>query len=295
MQQPPPRFFRNNQGFTLVELSLVLVIVGLLIGGILVGQSMLSTAKTQQLIKTANQYIIAARNFKTTYNYYPGDYPRADFGCAGDGDGMMKFFIGPNCVVSGQYNTEGTNFFVHLSRAQMLPYNYTYVGSGTYPVINTAGVNVPKGPDKNSYFMVNYFYQYDPTLLYNSTNTIGVPPIVGANSSYLFYSADCTVVSTYSSIGNLYECAILTTADTLAIDKKIDDGMPNTGAFLGAEDMQHRGYMANWIADGSGSCARPAGVTGTWNPYTYTQRTADSTYNTKTSYINCIPAWRIND
>ena len=285
----------RKDGFTLVELSIVLVIIGLLVGGILAARSMISTAKTQQLIKTANQYIIAARNFKTTYNYYPGDYPKADFGCPGNGDGSVVFWAsGTGCVYSSFYNFEGSNFFVHLARAQMLPYNYTYVTSGTYAVSTIGGINVPKGPDKNSYFVANYFYQYDATRLLNSTNTMQMPPELGANNSFLFYSADCTAVSTYTSIGNTYECAILGSLDTLAIDKKIDDGMPNTGSFIGAEDLSTRVYMPDVGANGDRSCAQPAGG-GAFNPYAYVQSVASATYNTSTPYKNCIPAWKIND
>ena len=74
------------RGFTLVELSIVLVIVGLIIGGILAAKSMINTSKMVKIISLAEQYKTAARNFRTTYNYWPGDYPNAAFGCAGDGD-----------------------------------------------------------------------------------------------------------------------------------------------------------------------------------------------------------------
>ena len=58
----------KRQGFTLVELSIVLVIIGLLIGGILAAQSMISTARLQSLVRTIQQYDIAATNFETKYN-----------------------------------------------------------------------------------------------------------------------------------------------------------------------------------------------------------------------------------
>lgn len=56
-----------------MELSIVLVIIGLLIGGILVAQSMISTVKVQRLASNISQYEIAIINFRQTYKQYPGD------------------------------------------------------------------------------------------------------------------------------------------------------------------------------------------------------------------------------
>ena len=54
----------NKNGFTLVELSIVLVIIGLLIGGILVAQSMIGTAKITAFTRQVQQADIAVRILK---------------------------------------------------------------------------------------------------------------------------------------------------------------------------------------------------------------------------------------
>jgi prepilin-type N-terminal cleavage/methylation domain-containing protein len=64
---------RRNVGFTLIELSIVLVIVGLLIGGILVAKSMIASAKLNAFVRQIQQYDIAMDNFKIKYNGIPGD------------------------------------------------------------------------------------------------------------------------------------------------------------------------------------------------------------------------------
>lgn len=60
-------------GFTLVELSIVLVIIGFLIGGILVGQSIIDGAKIQKTVREIQQYRSAIGAFKTKYKGIPGD------------------------------------------------------------------------------------------------------------------------------------------------------------------------------------------------------------------------------
>src|SRR5437763_7869808 len=65
------------QGFTLLELSIVLVIIGLLIGGIFVGQSLIHTAQINAVISEFNRYQTAVQNFKQQYQALPGDMNNA--------------------------------------------------------------------------------------------------------------------------------------------------------------------------------------------------------------------------
>lgn len=62
-----------NKGFTLIELSIVLIIVGLLVGGILVGQSMIDSVRINRFVSDLKQYEIATKLFKNKFKKYPGD------------------------------------------------------------------------------------------------------------------------------------------------------------------------------------------------------------------------------
>ena len=89
----------KHHGFTLVEISIVLVIIGLILGGILNAQSVIRNAQTKDSIKALSDMNAAARQFNDRYGMWPGDYsnaiaslPNLVAPCAavnGDGNGVI--------------------------------------------------------------------------------------------------------------------------------------------------------------------------------------------------------------
>ena len=63
----------SNAGFTLVEIAIVMVIIGLLIGGVLKGQAMVQNAKVKRVAKQADEIRAAVMGFYDKYGMYPGD------------------------------------------------------------------------------------------------------------------------------------------------------------------------------------------------------------------------------
>ncbi len=120
---------KNNtsQAFTLIELSIVLVIISLIIGGIIGGKSLIHAGNIRSTISDLQRFDTAINNFRLQYDALPGDmrdaydYWQSDStctnndvnstsgGCNGDGNGR----------ISSDY--EGRNFWHHLSLAQLVP------------------------------------------------------------------------------------------------------------------------------------------------------------------------------
>lgn len=111
----------NKTGFTLVELSIVLVIIGLLIGGILVAQSLIDSAKVNRLISDLRQYEVATILFNERYGKYPGD--SSYFQPAGNEDNAIS---GNGCDTTNttMSGDEAKQFWAHLSQAEMLNQEY---------------------------------------------------------------------------------------------------------------------------------------------------------------------------
>jgi len=84
----------KQTGFTLVEIAIVLVIIGLLLGGILKGQEMITQAKIKNVINDFNGITAAVASYQDRYRALPGDdlnaATRWSGGVAGDGNGIFN-------------------------------------------------------------------------------------------------------------------------------------------------------------------------------------------------------------
>jgi prepilin-type N-terminal cleavage/methylation domain-containing protein len=122
---------QRNQGFTLVEIAIVLVIIGLLLGGILKGQEMITQAKIKNVISDFSGISAAYHGYVDRYKKIPGDDP-----CAGTTNSAIAAstcgtavgrWTGAshgdgNGVVAGKYNSstpadESRMWWDHLRRA----------------------------------------------------------------------------------------------------------------------------------------------------------------------------------
>lgn len=93
---------RNNVGFTLVELSIIIIIIGLLIAGVAAGANLIKQAQLNSIIIESRTYMTALGVFKSRYNYYPGDFPyatnywpTAPSVANGNGNGLIEFSESP--------------------------------------------------------------------------------------------------------------------------------------------------------------------------------------------------------
>lgn len=206
----------KEKGFTLVELSIALVIIGLLIGGILVGQSMIQTANTHTIIRTMQQYQIAIGQFYNVYKNYPGDAPVTLGTCSAGNGNNYTGMAGSSPDWYEMYSAFGA-----LAAAGMTSNGFTCTGvQWNLPSSAVPGVNIPALPDKGAFTMTS------------ATTNGGHPlsgPFIGVVAfPYCHYALLAGRATGFYGYSNSY----LTPSAALAIDQKIDDGNAITGYVL---------------------------------------------------------------
>lgn len=218
----PNHFLPPSRGFTLIELSIVLVIIGLLVGGVLVGRDLIQAAHLRQQVSQLERYSTAAQTFKAKYGALPGDIAqnkRPDFGLRNDNiafqpcpvnDGGIYACGGlvASGVETGLIYIEPILFFYDLAFMNLIPDKINY---SVYNALVTPGDTVPSLALHPEFGMVALTFQ--GRLGYY----LGITPGFGNNWTWL---------DQHSSSG------ALSPLEASQLDGKLDDGIPSTGRVM---------------------------------------------------------------
>ena len=229
--------------FTLIELSIVLVVIGLIVGGILVGQDMIRSATRRSIITDYEKIQVYLFNaFRGKYDCLPGDCVNAtsiwgtgtrgrgctrdgntttwqpsNGTCNGNGNGVIEYDYG------GPINNEAYYFWQHLSLANLWPGSYLgdFPGGNPFAITLTvpgvmgnsaytsAGIpNVAWAASGNAAGTTPYGMYY----LNGGISTLGLGALCGGDS------------------GNW--CGGITPNDAYLIDLKLDDGVSSTSGLI---------------------------------------------------------------
>ncbi len=190
---------RKQNGFTLIEIAIVLVIVGLLLGGVLKGQELITAARVRNLATTLDGVKIAYLGFQDRFRVLPGDYagtlaaanipgPTATLGCT---------ITDATCQNGKIELGESILAWHQLSRSGFITGSYDGTGATPSPLNN------PTNPFSG-------YLQLIHDAVYSDASA--TPPIVFNTKT-----------------GGSVPASILG-----EVDRKVDDGNPKTGSFRNA-------------------------------------------------------------
>lgn len=207
----------KQHGFSLIELSVVLVILGLLAGGAIMSQNLIRNAELRNTLAELDRYSKGYSYFRSKYNSVPGDmFDAADtWGIRAGSTGSDATCRNTKGSYSGTCNGTGNNlidqnyerflFWQHLARAGYIDGQYTGASTDTTDLGRTPGVNTPLLSIGKTYF---------------------IEPIYIATPS----AADTQYFNTVFNANTLWAGDNALKPDELwSIDAKIDDGNPASG------------------------------------------------------------------
>lgn len=249
---------RSRSGFTLIELSIVLVIIGLLVGGVLVGRDLIFAANVRAQINQIEELETQINTFKLKYNCLPGDCanvteflgtisPAGKTIYNGDGNGNVNSEANNADCLFGNFGNVGvegelSQLFLHIYLAGIgkdftvgdnagashvgVEYPYAKFGNGSGVFVSCLGTTqvgywstITPAPFRQGNFIVVGAANYD---------------VGGAGISYATGQGSIGNAWNYGSFGanGADATAIGIPADAARrIDEKIDDGKPSTGKF----------------------------------------------------------------
>lgn len=185
----------SNKGFSLIELSIVLIIIGLLVAGITGGASLIKSAELRAVISEVRNYQVNVNTFFVEKGYLPGT-------STGSSDRMNLLYSGTawNELYNAAINTfESTNT--------------------TTAFTASSDVNSPAGQIKGSVYLFGYVATYLNAINSNSLLLVG-------NGTSITSSSGTGILAAIASNTNL---PILPPTIAKKIDEKMDDGKPANG------------------------------------------------------------------
>jgi prepilin-type N-terminal cleavage/methylation domain-containing protein len=192
LTSPGNRTSSKQKGFTLIEIAIVLVIIGLLLGGVLKGQELINTARVRALNNSVDGITAAWFSFQDRYRAFPGDYSQAAVNLPGtpangDGNGLVDSAV------------ERAMVWMHLQQAGYI--------TGVY---NNAAATVPNADE------------YNCPVTVCPDNGFGA----GMNLSY----GELRQAQTGTLAHELITGRGIPVEVIAELDRKVDDGIPSSGA-----------------------------------------------------------------
>ena len=199
----------NHKGFTLIELSIVLIIISLVVGGIVGGKSLIKSAELNSLISELKEYETAFNSFELQYDALPGDFNEASL--------YWPTYVVP---VGGSVDGDGDGLIESRTTEDNLSSYHLHLSDLIQPVYESTGIYISSKYGNNTVIKIN------TSIVINNVGIAGAD-ISSVNGKIIL---NINYLDATTSVG--YK-GIISGSDLKSVDKKIDDGLPRTGKLVG--------------------------------------------------------------
>lgn len=246
----------RRNGFTLIELSIVLVIIGLIAGGVLAGKELIFQAEMRKAVSQMNEFNTAANTFKNKYNCIPGDCLNGldlGFRSRGNGNGLIEVNC---CYWPDGVSNEPTAFWTMLKDAQLISSPIEYLNQ--YGAETAPGIHSPRFPGGKSFHYAptdpgyGGWYMWDMVVDADAVNSGDWLSTVTADLGTAVPLWRTWFIG--ANIGGA-PYGILSRNQAFAVDSKIDDGKPLTGNMLCISSNLYGAGAASPAVNWSANCA----------------------------------------
>lgn len=235
-------FSSKKSAFSLIELSIVLIIIGLLIAGVTGGASLIKSSELRAAISEARGYAVAVNGFFSQYNALPGDYTVAiagssNAGSTNGGNSKIQYFASDTSSFSSESVVAWNQLIATGTLDSTLSLTYTAVTTA-----QTVGTMMPASKIKFAGWHFDYRNNVGVANDYTSaTGTAEGAAAAAANQNVVVLTpATSTASSSATLVNGVINAAYttdgvgaLTGPDALSIDTKVDDGFANAGRVRG--------------------------------------------------------------
>ncbi|SDF75471.1 prepilin-type N-terminal cleavage/methylation domain-containing protein [Limimonas halophila] len=235
----------RQRGFTLVELAVVLLIIGLIVGGVLRGEELITSAQLNSIQTDANRVRTATFTFQEKFRALPGDFeevgildttPLDNPPTGGNGDGRIRCADGAagDCRL-GSANDEAVQFWVHLGTQGILETQAN--------ALNENGITADTAFRTSFDGVFTIKHGIDTQNFLDTERPNDLLMMVGTANDL-------------SSQAN--DKPILSSRDAASLDAKVDDGRATSGDMLGGSSSSDGGCRDDETQSGYASDGRCA-------------------------------------
>ncbi|MDX2082556.1 MAG: prepilin-type N-terminal cleavage/methylation domain-containing protein [Rickettsiales bacterium] len=243
-------FSSKKSAFSLIELSIVLIVIGLLIAGVTGGASLIKSSELRSIMGEARAYSVAVSGFYSQYSYLPGDYATSIGGAAAPSTTTAAYAGSSSSAQNAriEYNTASVATYLSESVAawdQMVKSGTVDIPSLTLAATTTAqvaGTNMPASKIKSAGWHFDYRTSVGTTGTdYGSTVNEGaaaapayqnVVVLTGTTTAASTTDTTSIALTLVNGATNLASASV-TGPDAMSIDTKIDDSFANAGRVRG--------------------------------------------------------------